>query len=169
MVLDGPGWSWAVRESTPDVFDGQKLPGWSGTVRDNSLIRGDPCSHRAGSGVIRSGAGAVRVDPWQSGSELLTPDHPGAPTDDPGPSTVATRITVLAPGRSGMIRVGTGMVRCHPCWHRVGTGVVRDGPWRLRAGSGMICTAAGAMPGRSGAVRSGTVLGPGRRSAVAIF
>ena len=72
MVLDGPGWSWAVRESTPDVFDSQKLPGWSGTVRDNSLIRGDPCSHRAGSGVIRSGAGAVRVDPWQSGSELLT-------------------------------------------------------------------------------------------------
>ena len=65
------------------------------------------------------------------------------------------------PGRSGMIRVGTGMVRCHPCWHRVGTAVVRDGPWRLRAGSGMICTAAGAMPGRSGAVRSRYRVGSG--------
>ena len=122
MVLDGPGWSWAVRESTPDVFDGQKLPGWSGTVRDNSLIRGDPCSHRAGSGVIRSGAGAVRVDPWQSGSELLTPDHPGAPTDDPGWSQHGGDTDHPGPARgsAGAIRVGTGAFRDDLCWHRDG-------------------------------------------------
>ena len=163
MVLDGPGRSGSRPRMFLTVKNCRGGPGRSGTIVWSGVIRVATVLG-PGSSVVAPGRSVlIRGSPGVSYWPRITP-APLRMIPDP-----ARWRSVLAPGRSGMIRVGTGMVRCHPCWHRVGTGVVRDGPWRLRAGSGMICTAAEAMPGRSGAVRSGTVLGPGRRSAVAIF
>ena len=63
MVRDGPAWSGMVRDTTTEVLKCLKLPGSSVTVRDESLVRGSPCSDRVGSGKVRSGTVLIRGDP----------------------------------------------------------------------------------------------------------
>lgn len=64
MVREVPGDSVLVRESKKCFLAGQKLPGWSGTVREDRLVRGGPCLLRVGSGDIRSGSGVVLDGPY---------------------------------------------------------------------------------------------------------
>ena len=42
VILDSPGWSGMVRDTTTEVLECFKLPGSSVTVRDDSLVRGNP-------------------------------------------------------------------------------------------------------------------------------